>query len=84
MRRRTARLRARLAVWAAVLPLALSAQACSTYSYFDVDLQVDTAQGFNSVAIGLVSNCHVFVTGAATDSFNLGFQDCHTIASNCP
>jgi hypothetical protein len=58
-----------------LLPLAFATQACNTYSYLDVDLTVGT--GFEtSTTTGLITNCHVFVTGAAKDDFALEVADC--------
>ena len=58
-----------------LLPAALVTQACNTYSYLDVDLQVGA--GFEtSTTTGLITNCHVFVTGAAKDDFALEVADC--------
>lgn len=60
-----------------LLPLALASQGCSTYSYFDVDMKLGT--DFNTVAIGRIFSCHVFVTGAASDNFTLPYNKCHAI-----
>ena len=65
------------ALFLSLLPLALAAQGCSTYSYFDIDMKLGT--DFNIVAIGRINSCHVFVTGAATDDFTLSYNTCHTI-----
>jgi hypothetical protein len=69
------RLSLRISFWA-LLMLAFSAQACSTYHYFDLDLQLDP--GFNTVRIGQIEICHMFVTGAVTDDFVIDPGRCKT------
>ena len=62
------------------LALALATQACSTYSYYDLDLQVGT--GFEtSATTGLVTNCHLFVSGADNTDFELFDRVCPINAS---
>jgi hypothetical protein len=61
-------------LWLSLLPLALAAQGCNTYSYVDLDLK--TAPLFNGANYGRVNTCQVFVTGGATDEFTLDFATC--------
>lgn len=56
----------RVSFWA-LLMLALAAPACSSYHYFDLNLQLDTS--FNPVKIGQIEICHMFVTGADNTDF---------------
>jgi hypothetical protein len=74
--RRTSALRSRLLPLLALLPLALAAQACSSYSYYDLDLKMGT--GFSIATAGSVQFCHMFVTGAATDDFEVPPAACKT------
>jgi hypothetical protein len=59
------------------LLLIVVAQGCNTYSYFDVEMKLGTA--YNTVAIGRINSCHVFVTGGSADDFTLPYANCHTI-----
>jgi hypothetical protein len=70
------RLSPRLLALLALLPLALAAQACSNYSYIDLDIKLGS--GFNTVTINQIEVCHMFVTGAATDDFQLDAGLCKT------
>jgi hypothetical protein len=66
----------RLALWFALFPLALLTQACSTYSYFDVDLKL--GDGFtNVVQVSRITNCYLNVSGADNANFQLADTACH-------
>jgi hypothetical protein len=69
--------RLRRLLWLGLLPLAAMSPACNTYSYFDLDMKVGS--GFDTVMIGRILSCHVFVGGATTDDFTLDYAKCHTI-----
>ena len=56
------------------MPLTLAAQACSNYSYVDLDIKLGS--GFNTVTINQIEVCHMFVTGAATDDFSARTRGC--------
>jgi hypothetical protein len=59
--------------------LSLSAAACSSYSYYDLDLKWGT--GFDVVKIGSIQFCHLLVSGAATDDVQLNPANCKTATS---
>jgi hypothetical protein len=69
--------RARLLSLLALLPLALAAQACNSYSYVDLDIKL-APPGFTTTTIGQIEICHMFVTGATTDDFQLDPGLCKT------
>jgi hypothetical protein len=51
------------------LTLALSLQACGNYTYIDLDLKVGT--GFSTVNNARIKTCHMYVTGASNEDFNI-------------
>ena len=57
-----------------VVLLALSTQACSSYSYYDLDLKLGS--GFDVVKIGSIQFCHMFVTGSVSDDFEVRPEVC--------
>jgi len=60
----------RLAV--AVVPLLLAGAAgCSTYSYFDIDVRLDTSMWGSTAAANEIASCHMFVSGATSDDFDV-------------
>ncbi len=67
---------ARLFLVPAVLWLGLSAGACSSYSYYDLDLKFGS--GFDVVKIGSIYSCHLVVTGASSDDVVLDPAHCKT------
>ncbi len=64
-----------LALLALVL-LAFGAGACSSYSYYDLDLKWGT--GFDPVKIGSIVSCHLVVSGSASDDVTLDPAACKT------
>jgi predicted small secreted protein len=58
-------------------PLLFLVQGCNTYSYFDIDLKLGA--GFNTVTKGQIHDCHVFVTGAASDDFHVDAAKCQNV-----
>jgi hypothetical protein len=58
----------------ALLLLAFGAGACSSYSYYDLDLTF--GNGFNFNNISTIADCHLLVSGAATDSIQLDPGQC--------
>jgi hypothetical protein len=69
MTNRTNRPSAPLFSLLALVLLAVGAAACSSYSYYDLDLKWGT--GFDPMKIGSIHDCHLLVTGAATDDIPL-------------
>jgi hypothetical protein len=53
----------------ALVLLALGAGACSSYSYYDLDLKWGT--GFDFTKISTIVDCHLLVSGAANDDITL-------------
>jgi len=60
----------------ALVLLACSAGACSSYSYYDLDLKLGT--GFDVVRIGLIEHCVLDVSGAASDRIEIEPGICKT------
>lgn len=58
----------------ALLLLAFGGAACSSYSYYDLDLKWGT--GFDVTKIGSIVSCHLVVTGAASDDISLTRAAC--------
>jgi len=56
--------------------LALAAGACSSYSYYDLDLKWGT--GFDFTKISTINACHLVVSGAANDDITLDPKKCAT------
>lgn len=54
--------------------LALGAGACSSYSYYDLDIKFGT--GLDVVTIGSIQHCQVTVSGAANDVFEIDPNNC--------
>jgi hypothetical protein len=59
-----------------LLLLAFGAGACSSYSYYDLDLKWGT--GFDFSKISTILDCHLLVSGAAQDDITLDFKKCST------
>jgi len=53
----------------AMLAAALLLGGCNTYSYLDFQTTIDPTWG--SLAAQVITSCHMFVTGAVTDNFNI-------------
>ena len=60
----------------ALLLLAFGGAACSSYSYYDLDLK--WGSGFDPVKIGAIVSCHLVVSGAASDNVTLDAGKCKT------
>lgn len=60
----------------ALLLLAFGGAACSSYSYYDLDLKWGT--GFDVTKIGQIVSCHLVVSGAANDNITLEPGRCKT------
>ena len=63
----------------ALVCLALGAGACSSFSYFDLDLKFGT--GFDFVKISTIDSCQLLVTGAANDDIVLPAAQCRASTS---
>lgn len=68
----------RLSSLFALVLLACGAGACNSYSYYDLDLKLDTGKGFNVVTIGLIEHCVLDVSGAASDRIEIDPGICKT------
>jgi hypothetical protein len=56
----------------AAVPMVLAGAAgCSTYSYFDIDIRLDSSKWGSSAAANLISTCHMFVSGATSGDFDV-------------
>jgi hypothetical protein len=60
----------------ALLLLAFGGAACSSYSYYDLDLKWGT--GFDVTKIGAIYACNLVVSGAANDNVALDAGKCKT------
>jgi hypothetical protein len=60
----------------ALVLLACGAGACSSYSYYDLDLKFGT--GFDIPTINSINTCHLIVSGAANDDIVLEPGRCST------
>jgi len=65
--------------------LATSAVGCNTYSYVDFHAKIDPMWG--GLAASVITQCHMYVTGAATDDFVMnddssGARVCPPVNSN--
>jgi hypothetical protein len=60
----------------AVLLLACGAGACSSYSYYDLDLKLGS--GFDVVKTGSIEHCVLEVSGAANDRIEIDPAPCKT------